>query len=102
MSVTVVGAASGVSDEALEAAMRAQLGHWFGYEATASWTFLRAYRIEYAQPVQTPPYSIEGRPEKVSDGVFVCGDHRGTATLNGAIEAGRRAAKAVTAMGKGH
>ena len=30
---------------------------------------------------------------QVASGVYLCGDHRGTATLNGALESGRRAAK---------
>jgi predicted NAD/FAD-dependent oxidoreductase len=30
---------------------------------------------------------------QVSPGVYLCGDHRGTATLNGAIESGKMAAR---------
>ena len=30
---------------------------------------------------------------QVSPGVYLCGDHRGTATLNGAIESGKSAAR---------
>lgn len=37
------------------------------------------------------PYS------QVAPGVFVCGDHRGTATLNGALKSGRKAANSVLA-----
>ena len=37
---------------------------------------------------------------QVADGVYCCGDHRGTATLNGAIASGRAAARAVVAASK--
>lgn len=94
-SVTVVGHASGVSEDALQDSVRNQLKDWFGDEIVNKWKFLRTYRIKYAQPAQTPPYDIQGRTASLEDGVFICGDHRGTATLNGAIESGRRAAKSV-------
>jgi hypothetical protein len=32
---------------------------------------------------------------RLEDGVFVCGDHRETASIQGALRAGRRAAEAV-------
>ena len=95
-SVTVVGAADGVTDDALETSVFQQLGEWFGEDTTRTWQHLRTYRIAYAQPAQTPPYSIKGLSERgASDGMFICGDHRGTATLNGAIESGRRAARSI-------
>ena len=86
------------SDAELESFVRTQLGAWFSREKfpncdVRTWKLLRIYRIPYAQPAQTPPYS---RDIEVSlDGrIFVCGDHRGTATLNGAVNSGKRAAKA--------
>jgi len=93
-SVTVVGAAEGVTDKVLEEKVYMQLIDWFG-ESVETWKFLKSYRVSYAQPAQTSPHTIEGKPAKLSDGIFICGDHRGTATLNGAIESGRRAAMAV-------
>ena len=86
------------SDEELEAAARRQLAQWFK-ESTdvdvATWELLRIYRIPYAQPAQTPPYAPTAQDPEVTlaDDVFVCGDHRGTATLNGAINSGRRVAQ---------
>ncbi len=101
-SVTVVPQpADGVaffSDEELEKAVRLQLESWFGKERfpecdIGAWKLLRIYRIPYAQPAQTPPYARD-LDASLGSRIFVCGDHRGTATLNGAVSSGKRAAKA--------
>lgn len=34
---------------------------------------------------------------QLSEGLFVCGDHRESATLDGALKSGRRAAQAILA-----
>lgn len=56
----------------------------------------------YAQPDQSPPAlrSVE-RPVTLAEGLFVCGDHRDTASLHGALLSGRRAAEAVVASLRG-
>ena len=46
--------------------------------------------------VQAPPTDF-GRAVNLNNGLFVCGDHRDTATLDGALKSGRRAAEAVLA-----
>ena len=52
------------------------------------------YIIPYAQPAQDErPYVIKGKSEMFSDGIYVIGDHRGGATLNGAMSSGKRAAE---------
>jgi phytoene dehydrogenase-like protein len=83
------------ASESLEPRVRSQLTEWFGGEV-AEWQLLRSYRIPHAQPDQTPPAldPIE-RPVELSGGLFVCGDHRDTASLHGALVSGRRAADAV-------
>ena len=54
------------------------------------------YKIPYAQPAQDDrPYAIKGKAEEFSENIYVIGDHRGGATLNGAIASGRRAAEAI-------
>jgi predicted NAD/FAD-dependent oxidoreductase len=80
---------------ALEGEVRRQMTDWFG-SAVDSWTLLRTYRIDHAQPDQTPP-ALEPveRPVELAGGLFVCGDHRDTASLHGALLSGRRAADAV-------
>jgi uncharacterized protein YbjT (DUF2867 family) len=38
---------------------------------------------------------LKKKPVRVESGLFVCGDHRDTASLHGAMPSGRRAAEAV-------
>ncbi len=59
-----------------------------------------AKRIPYAQPRQHAPYGMHSerelrREEATSplNGLYVCGDHTDTGTMNGAIRSGRRAAE---------
>ena len=96
LSVAVLGNPS-ASDKALEAAVRGQLAGWFG-AAARDWAHLRTYRIPYALPEQAPPFlSPPERPVRRRRGLYVCGDHLRTASLNGALAAGRAAASAVAA-----
>jgi protoporphyrinogen oxidase len=84
------------ADAALEQAVRAQLGAWFGAPAVGAWRLLRTDRITHAQPEQSPA-ALEPaeRPVRMAAGLFVCGDHRDQASLQGALASGRRAANAV-------
>jgi hypothetical protein len=83
------------TDAALEGAVRAQLGRWFG-AGVARWRHLRTYRIPFAQPEQAPPALTPWRRDvRLRPGLYVCGDHRDNASINGALESGRRAAEAV-------
>ncbi|NND75134.1 MAG: NAD(P)-binding protein [Ilumatobacter sp.] len=74
---------------------RAQLRTWWGPEVGA-WDHLATVRIEHGQPVQRAPFSPK-RPVALADGRFVCGDHRDTASIQGALYSGRRCAQAVAA-----
>ncbi|EFJ49392.1 hypothetical protein VOLCADRAFT_80651 [Volvox carteri f. nagariensis] len=94
VSVSTVGTHPELSDEALQEAVRQQLSRWFGAAEVATWSHLRTYRIPFAQPNQAPPTNFS-RPVSLGGGVFVCGDHRDSATLEGALRSGRRAAEAV-------
>jgi phytoene dehydrogenase-like protein len=93
VSVVVVGSPP-ESGAALEQAVREQLIDWFGL-AAGGWTHLQTQPLSYALPEQAPPFltppekSVRRRP-----GLYVCGDHRRTASLNGAIASGRAAADA--------
>lgn len=94
VSVTVLGNPA-TDDRSLEQSVRAQLTDWFGSQV-AKWRFLRCYRISHALPGQ-PPEMLETVPGSVHirNGLFICGDHRENATINGAMVSGRRAAEAV-------
>ncbi len=83
------------TDEQLVRDVRIQMRSWFGEQVDA-WRHLRTYRVLHAQPAQ-PVGSLEppSRPVRLRSGVFVCGDHRDTASIQGAMVSGRRAAEAV-------
>ncbi len=99
VSASVVGGAAGDAEEAaLERAVRAQAEGWFGAEVRG-WRHLRTYHIRHAQPEQRPG-TLEPveRPVRLASGLFVCGDHRDTASLHGAMLSGRRAAEAILGL----
>jgi predicted NAD/FAD-dependent oxidoreductase len=83
------------SDADLDRSARGQLTAWFG-PPVAGWRFLRAYRIPHALPNQDAgkldPWQ---RPVRLGAGLYVCGDHRDNASIDGAMTSGRRAAEAV-------
>jgi phytoene dehydrogenase-like protein len=97
VSVSVVASHSGSDDESLRTAVTTQLRSWFGPQVDA-WHHLRTYNIAHAQPSQkSPALANPQRPVALGDGLFVCGDHRDNASINGALESGRRAAGAIIA-----
>jgi phytoene dehydrogenase-like protein len=95
VSVSLVGSFAGREDAELAGEAVRELGGWFGPEEVATWVHLRTYRIGFAQPDQTPPTAPAGREPRVGDGVYVCGDHWCSATFDGAMVSGRRAAEAL-------
>ena len=93
VSVTVLHSA--LSKDHLLRDVRQQLRDWFGDGANA-WEYLRSYHIQDALPDQSLEHGgVSMSPVQVKPGLYVCGDHRGTASLNGAMLSGRRAAEAV-------
>ncbi len=92
LNVTTLPGMEGWDDEA---AVRRQLRDWFG-PITDDWQLLREQVIPQALPVpaQVNP-RFEGRPARLAPGLFVAGDHHATASINGAMISGRRAAEAV-------
>lgn len=76
-------------------AVKLQLRDWFG-PITDDWELLREDFIRHALPVQALNHPrFEGRPPRLGPGIFVCGDHHATPSINGAMLSGRRAAEAV-------
>ncbi|KAJ4967143.1 hypothetical protein NE237_018992 [Protea cynaroides] len=92
VSVSVIGTCAGVSDDDLTAEVIQELSGWFGNSTVESWKHLRTYRIRFAQPNQSPPTDLKKNP-KIGSGVYVCGDHRNSATFDGALVSGRIAAE---------
>lgn len=85
------------ADPDVEQIVLAQLVDWFG-EHAAAWEHLRTYRIAHALPRQLPGWlEPPQRAVRYGEGLYVAGDHLDTASTNGALAAGRRAAAAVLA-----
>lgn len=75
--------------------VRTQLRGWFGAEVD-SWSHLRTYDIAHGQPDQRPPFKPK-KHIKLNEGLWVCGDHRDTGSIQGALYSGRRTAEALLA-----
>ena len=86
----------GVRDDSqTEQAVRAQLRLVYGVDPRP-WQLVAAYPLPDALPAMLPPLDLR-RPVALRDGLFVAGDHRDTASIQGALVSGRRAADAVLA-----
>jgi phytoene dehydrogenase-like protein len=94
ISVSVIGTRDNLTEEQLQQQVKEELSSWFGAAAVQSWKHLKTYRIPFAQPNQTPPTDLF-KPLKLSDNIFVAGDHRMTATLDGALWSGRLVAEKI-------
>ncbi|MFC8454438.1 FAD-dependent oxidoreductase [Kitasatospora sp. NPDC057223] len=77
----------------LEPAVRARLAELYG-TSTAGWEFLTVRHLPDAVPAMPPPHNFR-RPVRVLAGLYVCGDHRDTSSVQGALVSGRRAGQAV-------
>ena len=91
----IAAALPGVTEGDLEALSRHQLRSWWGPQVDR-WSHLATYRIPHGQPRQQPPFAPK-QAVALADGRFVCGDHRDTASIQGALFSGRRCAEAVIA-----
>lgn len=95
VSVTSLAPDENGARESLEENVRRQLNHWFGPKV-AKWRHLRTDWIPDALPRQAPPaLSPVIKPTQLADGRFVCGDHRNTASIQGAMQSGRLVAEAI-------
>ncbi len=93
--VLIAAACPGPQPEDLEPAVRAQLTGWFGPIVT-TWTHLRTYHIAHGQPDQSPPFHPK-EEVRLGETLWVCGDHRDTGSIQGALFSGRRTGEAVAA-----
>ena len=78
-----------------ESAMRRHAGDLLGVQS-APWEVVAVHEVPDALPAQPAPYSAR-RPVRVGD-LVVCGDHRDTGSIQGALVSGQRAADAVLAV----
>ncbi|MBW3646260.1 MAG: FAD-dependent oxidoreductase [Actinobacteria bacterium] len=87
-------ASSVVAGDASEPAVRAHLSRLYGVD-TSRWEAVAAYTIIDALPSQAPPMCRFRKAVRLEPGLYVCGDHRDSASIQGALVSGRRAATAV-------
>jgi phytoene dehydrogenase-like protein len=85
-----------LNDSILVPRVRSQLREWFGGQVD-DWRHIRTDFIEHALPSEDAPALAMPRRSVMTkaDRVFVAGDHVDNASINGALESGRRAAEAV-------
>ncbi len=92
----IVGAApeSDHAMEVLEAEVRTQMRRWFGSQVN-HWGVLAGYPIAHALPLQTSFQATRQAP--VDNEVVICGDYVGSASIQGALVSGAKAAENVKA-----
>jgi len=90
----VLVSSSVVSGDADEPVVRAHLARLYGVD-TRGWEHVARYDVTAGLPSQVPPMGRFRKSVRVRDGVFVCGDHRDSGSIQGALVSGRRAATAV-------
>jgi phytoene dehydrogenase-like protein len=73
--------------------VRAEIAEAHGV-APSDLDHLTSMTVPGAQPAAVPPLRLR-RPVDLGDGVYVCGDHRDTPSIQGAMASGARAARAV-------
>ncbi|MFB8069784.1 FAD-dependent oxidoreductase [Streptomyces californicus] len=79
----------------LDRSVRAHLATLYGVP-TERWELLAAHHDPEAVPAMEAPHDPR-RPVRVLAGLYVCGDHRDTSSVRGALHSGRRAAEAILA-----
>jgi phytoene dehydrogenase-like protein len=94
-SALVAASVPGRADASLQARVRDRLSRLYD-TSTRDWDLLAAYPIPHALPVMAPRQTLT-RPVRLQAGRYVCGDHRDTPSVQGALVSGRRAAQALLA-----
>ena len=92
VATTVLGVRD---DPGTEQAVRAQLRVLYGADPRP-WELVATRAVPEALPAMLPPLDLR-RPVDLGDGLFVAGDHRDTASIQGAMASGSRTAAAVLA-----
>ena len=79
----------------LEQQVRQQLKQWL--PESEQWETLRIDVIRHGQPTQLPHFSPKQKVQ-LENNLWVCGDHRDTASIQGALYSGRRCAEELLAL----
>ncbi|MGW3099731.1 NAD(P)/FAD-dependent oxidoreductase [Streptomyces sp. NPDC001102] len=77
----------------LDTAVRMHLSRLYG-TSTRRWETLAVHHTAEAVPAMRPPHDLR-RPVRLLAGLYVCGDHRDTSTVQGALHSAHRATTAI-------
>jgi phytoene dehydrogenase-like protein len=88
VAVSVLGEPA-LEERALVERVREELRVWFGAKV-ADWRWLRSYRLLRALPARIP--LVRMQPFEVRPGVWIAGDGRSSASIQGAMESGEAVA----------
>ncbi|MCX5201665.1 FAD-dependent oxidoreductase [Streptomyces sp. NBC_00237] len=77
----------------LDDGVRSHLSRLYG-TSTDDWELLAVHHEPDAVPAMPAPHDVR-RPVRLLSGLYVCGDHRETSTVQGALHSGRRAAQEI-------
>ncbi|MFG2358493.1 NAD(P)/FAD-dependent oxidoreductase [Streptomyces sp. NPDC048521] len=83
----------GTPPEGVDTAVRIHLSRLYG-TSTRRWETLAVHHTPEAVPAMRPPHDLR-RPVRLLAGLYVCGDHRDTSTVQGALHSAHRAAAAI-------
>ncbi len=83
------------ADAPSDAEIRRHVTELYGRDVS-SWQQVARHEIRDAVTAQPAPLAVR-QPVALGDGLFVCGDHRDTASIQGALVSGHRTASAVAA-----
>ncbi|MEU9392775.1 NAD(P)/FAD-dependent oxidoreductase [Streptomyces sp. NPDC048324] len=92
-SALVATSVLGEDAEKREAAVREAVAEAYDVD-TGGWDLLTSRTIQEALPAMPPPQPLS-RTSRVGPGRYVCGDHRSTGSVQGALASGARAAREV-------
>ncbi|MGM9386129.1 FAD-dependent oxidoreductase, partial [Streptomyces antibioticus] len=85
----------GTPPDGVDTAVRMHLSRLYGVPTTR-WETLAVQHTAEAVPAMRPPHDPR-RPVRLLAGLYVCGDHRDTSTVQGALHSAHRAAAAIVA-----
>ena len=83
----------GPPPQELDTAVRMHLARLYG-TSTARWETLAVHHTPEAVPAMRPPHDLR-RPVRLLAGLYVCGDHRDTSTIQGALHSAHRATSTI-------
>ncbi|MFE9607674.1 NAD(P)/FAD-dependent oxidoreductase [Streptomyces sp. NPDC006012] len=83
----------GTPPEGVDTAVRMHLARLYG-TSTHRWETLAVHHTPEAVPAMRPPHDLR-RPVRLLAGLYVCGDHRDTSTVQGALHSAHRATAAI-------